>query len=116
LRDLLVETELYDPAGRYSTAAGWMRAWPRVLKTLSGLVAFGTCDGVVGVGCLREITDARRAGLPVAVLDHRCRARTYAGVVFRTRAPTPQRAAVLVSGERVDLREHLGLPAARGAP
>jgi hypothetical protein len=116
LRRLLVETDLYDPAGRYSTAAGWMRAWPRVLKTLSGLVVFGTRDGVVGVGCVREIADALGAGLPVAMLDHRCRARTYAGLVFRTRAPTPQRAAVLVPGLPVDLRELIRLPTARGAP
>ena len=102
-------SDLYDPAGRYSTDAGWLRAWPRVLPTLSGLVVFGTRDGVVGVGCLREIADARRAGLPVAVLDHRCRARTYAGLALPARAPTSRRAAVLVPGEPVNLRELFGI-------
>ncbi len=74
-----------------------------------GLVVFGTRDGVVGVGCLREIADARRAGLPVAMLDHRCRARTYAGLALPARAPTPRRAAVLVPGGPVDLRELFGI-------
>ena len=109
LRGLLPEADLYDPAGRYSTSVGWLRAWPRVLSTISGLVVFGTRDGVVGVGCLREIADARRFGLPFAMLDHRCRARTYAGLVLPPRAPTSRRAAVLVPGEPVDLRELFGI-------
>ena len=109
LRTVLPEADLYDPAGRYRTDAGWLRAWPRVLPTISGLVVFGTRGGVVGVGCLREITDARRSGLPVAVLDHRWRARTYAGLALPPRAPTPRRAAVLVPGEPVNLRELFGI-------
>jgi hypothetical protein len=109
LRGLLPDVELYDPAGRYRTDAGWLRAWPRVLPTISGLVVFGTRGGVVGVGCLREIADASGAGLPVAVLDHRRRARTYAGLTLPTRAPTPRRAAVLVPGELIDLRELFGV-------
>jgi hypothetical protein len=109
LRGLLPDVDLYDPAGRYSTDAGWLRAWPRVLASLSGLVVFGTRSGVVGVGCLREIADARRDGLPVAMLDHRCRARTCAGLALPARAPTPRRAAVLVPGEPVELRELLGI-------
>jgi hypothetical protein len=109
LARLLHGVDLYDPAGRYSTDAGWLRAWPRVLPTLSGLVVFGTRDSVVGIGCLREIADARRFGLPFAMLDHRCRARTYAGLALPARAPTPRRAAVLVPGGPVDLRELLGI-------
>ncbi len=50
-----------------------------VVPTLSGLVLFGTRDGVVGVGCLKELSEAQRAGVPVALLDHRCRPRTYGG-------------------------------------
>ena len=73
-------------------------------------------DGVVGVGCLREIADVSRAGLPIAMLDHRCRARTYAGLALPTRASTARRAAVLVPGKPVDLRELFELPVARGAP
>jgi hypothetical protein len=109
LARILPGVDLYDPAGRYSTDVGWLRAWPRVLSTLDALVVFGTRDGVVGVGCLREIADARGVGLPVAILDHHCRARTYAGLAFPTRAPTPRRAAVLVPGEPIDLRELLGI-------
>ena len=109
LRAVLPEAELYDPAGRYRTDAGWLRAWPRVLPTISGLVVFGTRGGVIGIGCLREIADACRAGLPIAMLDHRCRARTYAGLALTARAPTSRRAAVLVPGEPVDLRELLGI-------
>jgi len=109
LARLLHGVDLYDPAGRYSTDAGWFRAWPRVLPTLSGFVVFGTRGGVVGVGCLREIDDACRASLPVAMLDHRCRARTYAGLALPARAPTPRRAAVLVPGGPVDLRELFGI-------
>ena len=109
LRAVLPEADMYDPAERYRTDAGWLRAWPRVLPTISGLVVFGTRGGVVGVGCLREIADACRAGLPVAMLDHHCRARTHAGLALPIRAPTPRRAAVLVEGEPVDLRELFGV-------
>jgi hypothetical protein len=109
LRTVLPEADLYNPAGRYSTDDGWLRAWPRVLPTLSGFVVFGTRDGVVGIGCLREIADARGTGLPVAMLDHHCRARTYAGLALPIRAPTPRRTAVLVPGEPVDLRELFGV-------
>jgi hypothetical protein len=116
LKRLLPEVEIYDPAGRYRTNKGWQGAWPRVLTTLSGLVVFGTRDGTVGLGCLREIAGARRFGLLVAMLDHRCHARAYAGLAPRTRAPTSRRAAVLVPGKPVDLRDLLGLPDAKGAP
>jgi hypothetical protein len=115
LHSLLPEADVYNPAGRYSTPAGWRRAWPRVLASLSGLVVFGTRDGVVGMGCLREIADAHRVGLPIAMLDRRCHARTYAGLVLPPRAATARRAAVLVPGEPVDLRELIGLPPARSA-
>jgi hypothetical protein len=80
-----------------------------VLRTISGLVAFGTRGGIVGVGCLREIADARRFGLPVAMLDHRCRARSYAGLALPARAPTSRRPAVLVPGGPVDPREMFGI-------
>jgi hypothetical protein len=50
------------------------------------------------------------------MLDHRCRSRAYAGLALPARAPTPRRAAVLVPGGPIDLRELFGLPVARGAP
>ncbi|MGO9195969.1 MAG: hypothetical protein ACLQK4_02425 [Acidimicrobiales bacterium] len=115
LHALLPEAEVYNPAGRYSTAEEWRSAWPRVLTTLSGLVIFGTRAGVVGMGCLREIGDAHLAGLPIAMLDRGCRTRTYAGIGLPPRAATPRRVAVLIPGEPVDLREVLGLPPAKDA-
>ncbi len=68
LAELLPGVELCDPAGRYRTDDGWLRAWPRVLQTLSGLVIFPCENGTVGTGCLRELTDAIAAYVPVAVL------------------------------------------------
>ncbi len=61
--------EVFNPAGRYRTSAGWLRAWPRVVRTLSALVVFGDEDGVVGIGCVHEVADAVLLGVPVAVLD-----------------------------------------------
>jgi hypothetical protein len=69
LAALLPGSEIIDPAGRYHTNAGWLRAWPRLLSTLDAVVVFADEDGTVGAGCLREITDAIVAGLPVAYLD-----------------------------------------------
>jgi len=115
LHRLLPDVYLYDPAPRYSTDTAWLRAWPRVVPTLSGLVLFGTRDGVVGVGCLKELSEAQRAGVPVAMLDHRCRPRGYGGLALPARAPTTRRAAVLLPGEPVDLGELFGLPTTKGA-
>src|SRR5271166_4583289 len=70
---------------------------------------------VVGVGCLKELSEAQRAGVPVAMLDHRCRPRGYGGLALPARAPTTRRAAVLLPGEPVDLGELFGLPTTKGA-
>ena len=101
LRSLLPGVELYNPAWRYRTDASWRRAWRRVLPSLDGLVVFGTRSNVVGLGCLRELADARRIGLRVAMLDERCRPRTIMGSAA-TKKPTAKRAAVLLPGECVD--------------
>jgi len=63
---------------------------------------FGTWSDVVGVGCLCELADSRHLGVPVAMLDERCRPRTIVGSMA-TKKPTAKRAAVLVPGESVDL-------------
>lgn len=68
LAQLLPGVDIFDPAGRYRTDDGWLRAWPRVLRTLSGLVVFAGENGTVGTGCFRELTDAIAAYVPVAVL------------------------------------------------
>jgi hypothetical protein len=69
LAALLPGSEIIDPATRYWSNTGWLRAWPRLLSTLSGLVLFADETGTVGAGCLREVADAVAAGLPVAFLD-----------------------------------------------
>lgn len=69
LAALLPDVELVNPARRYRTSAGWLRAWPRLVRTLSGLVVFADEEGTIGAGCLREITDAVLCGLPVLMLD-----------------------------------------------
>jgi hypothetical protein len=69
LARLLPGVQLFDPSGRYSSHAGWRRAWPRVLETLSGLVVFQEEDCTIGTGCLRELTDAITWGLPIAALE-----------------------------------------------
>jgi len=70
LRGLLPHCDLYDPADRCRNAAAWQRAWPRVLRTLSGLVVFAAEDDTIGAGCLRELGDALACGLP-ALAVHR---------------------------------------------
>ena len=112
LRRLLPGWDLFDPSGRYRTDTGWRRSWPRVLASLDALVVFGTREGVIGCGCLREIADAERRGLPVAVLDRSCRPCRFGG--FALTGPqsiylTPRRAAVLLPGRRIaDLPAVLG--------
>jgi hypothetical protein len=69
LAELLPSCEIVNPCGRYSTDAGWLRAWPRLLATLTGLVVFGAEDGTVGTGCWREIGDAIAWRLPVVALS-----------------------------------------------
>ena len=89
----------YDPAERYSTDVGWLRAWPRVLSTLDALVVFGTR----GRRC--------RGRLPPG--DRRC----FAGPVFPSPcsttaavpAPTPG------AGARPGRRRHGGLQVASRA-
>jgi hypothetical protein len=108
LRVMLAGAELHDPARRYGSDEAWGRAWPRLLASLDGLVVFGTGSNVVGAGCLAELADARRFGVPVAMLDHRCRPRTVAGVTATNR-PTAKRAAALLPGASIDLAELFGL-------
>ena len=70
LAALLPGAEIFNPAGRYRTSAGWLRAWPRVARTLSALVVFGNEEGTIGVGCLHEIADAIRLRPPVVDLGN----------------------------------------------
>jgi len=101
LAGLLRGVEIIDPATRYRTNAGWLRAWPRLLSTLSGLVVFADETGTVGAGCLREVADAVAAGLPVAYLDddHRL-CELVALDMIPAAERTRTRAAWPVAGER----------------
>jgi hypothetical protein len=102
LAALLPGAEIIDPAGRYRTNAGWLRAWTRLLSTLSGLVLFADEDGTVGAGCLREVADAVAAGLPVGYLDvdhHLCE--LFALDLLPSSGRSRTRAAWPVAGGRV---------------
>lgn len=99
---LLPGVELVNPAFRYRTSAGWLRAWPRLVRTLSGLVVFADEEGTIGAGCLREITDAVLYGLPVLMLDGD-RLHELAGVDLLPAAERSRcRTARVVPGERMD--------------
>jgi hypothetical protein len=69
LARLLPRVELVDPAKRYLTDSGWLRSWPRLLRSLGGLVVLADESGTVGTGVLREIVDALAAGVPLAAFD-----------------------------------------------
>ncbi len=103
LAELFTHAEIVNPAERSWTNAGWRRAWPRLLATLSGLVLFADEDGTVGTGCLREVADAIAAGVPVAYLDPDFGLCELAGLdlvpaEMRTRAST----AWPIAGEQID--------------
>lgn len=66
---MLPGVELVDPSVRYSSDAGWLRAWPRMLRSLAGLVVLADEAGTVGTGVLREIVDALAAGVALAAFD-----------------------------------------------
>ena len=102
LRSILPDVELYDPAGRYSTNAAWRRAWPRVLKTLSGLVVFTSHDGTIGAGCMRELIDALVRNLPIAGLEEGMLHEIDAVRFLAPRRLTACRTGRLVLGDQID--------------
>ena len=70
LAKVLPHAELVDPeAAQWATNADWLRDWPVILDSLSGLVVFTDQAGTVGTGCLRELVDAVMAGLPLAAWE-----------------------------------------------
>jgi len=69
LRLLLPHCELLDPSQLYASAEHWLRAWPKVLLTLAGLVVFGAEDCSIGAGCVRELSDALAMGVAVVGFD-----------------------------------------------
>jgi len=104
LAKALPGAEIVDPAARYTTSAGWRRAWPRLLRTLDALVVLCAPDDTVGTSVLHELVDAVYAGLPIAVLDDRSALCECRGVVFL--GPDERcamRAAWVLVGGRSDL-------------
>jgi len=100
--------EVVDPeqAG-WESDAEWRSAWPVLLHTLTAVVVFGDASGAIGLGCVRELSDAREAGLPIAALRKGGRNRAPALVRlvdldWLQRVPVDLgRVARLVTGERL---------------
>ena len=70
IAEALPGAELVNPErAQWATDADWLRAWPLILDSLSGLVVFADHAGTVGTGCLRELVDAVMAGLALAAWE-----------------------------------------------
>ena len=92
-----------DPAIRYRDTAEWLDDWPILAPTLAALVVFGDGDATVGTGCLSELADAWRHGIPVAMLDAAGLFRRLSGLRILPDAVRDRfRTARLVPGGRVD--------------
>jgi hypothetical protein len=91
--------EIVDPANRYRDTAHWRRDWPELVPRLSAVLVFGDSHGAVGTGCVHELADAWRLGVPVAMLDGRGTCRQLIGLrILSERRRNAWRAAVLVPG------------------
>jgi hypothetical protein len=113
LAALLPGAEIIDPAVRYRTNAGWLRAWPRLLSTLDALVLFADETGTVGAGCLREVVDAVAAGLVVGYLDDDRRLCELVALdMIPSAERTRTRAAWPVAGENATWHQRLALSCA----
>ncbi|MDA8360370.1 MAG: hypothetical protein M0Z95_29650 [Actinomycetota bacterium] len=93
------EAEVVNPAVRYKTTTAWLRAWPRVAQTLDGLVVFADEAGTVGVGCVKEVADAIRLSVPVAMIDDQYQVRELTAFgLLDPSIRSARRSARLVSG------------------
>jgi hypothetical protein len=61
--------EIIDPAAVFADTTDWLARWPSLHRDLSVVIVFGDEAGYVGAGCLREVSDAIVAGIPVLGLD-----------------------------------------------
>jgi hypothetical protein len=53
----LVDEPLWGPATLFSSTVEWLREWPRLLRSITGLIVVPDTDSSIGAGCLREISD-----------------------------------------------------------
>jgi hypothetical protein len=103
LARLLTGWDLVDPAVRYASSAGWLRAWPRLVPTLSAVVVFADESGTIASGCLRELADAVTAMIPVVAFKPEVGLIELIGVqLVDPLERVPQRAGSLVLGGHVD--------------
>lgn len=98
---LLPGVDLIDPEAKSWTADAWLYEWPYVLGGLAALVVFPDEDGVVGTGCIREVTDAVFLGLPVWAFDGRRLVELTGFQFLPERVRTARRAAVLLGRRRL---------------
>ena len=92
------EAEVLDPAAMFASNAGWLAAWPELVGTLDLIVLWADEDGFIGAGCLREVTDAMVASVPVVTLDWKGRLRTFAGIHCQGLLPSPAQIGMLIYG------------------
>lgn len=108
---LLPHVELVDPSVRYRSDGGWLRGWPRLLRSVAGLVVVADETGTVGTGVLREIVDTLAAGVPLAAFDPGRGLVELVGVeLVEAGARCRAVAAWLDCGETVDPSTWLGQP------
>jgi hypothetical protein len=111
LGQLLPGATLVDPEDMgWPDDTVWLDTWAGLLDELAALVVLPAPDGTLGAGCLLEIVDAARVGIPLAVLDP-----AGGGLVELTAVcflpfglRTPHRTARVVTGGPVDPADLLG--------
>ena len=65
LGELLPGAALINPVASYANNSEWLQTWPRIIRTLTAVVAFGDTAGIIGPGVARELFDAIAVGIPV---------------------------------------------------
>ncbi len=107
--ELLPGCQIVDPSGRYTTDAGWLSAWPRLVQSLDGLVLFTAEDGTIGAGCWREVGDALARSIGLALLDGTQLHELGALVLVERLWRTPGRVAEAVPGRAFEPGEFASL-------
>ena len=92
-----------DPAELWSNNEEWLAAWPELVRTLDLLAVWADEAGFVGAGCLREMTDAVVARVPVVALDPKGQLRTFGGLHCYGMLPSRARVGELVYGDVLDV-------------